>query len=209
MKLIVVGKHVRGGLVLLVLTTVSSSPLLAQNVAQCQDPPGGTIICEQGQIATCEVRSGKVYGRCKTPPSDRRGAELQAWVLSDLLGQAVSVSDLQKPEYKSILQRGRLERGGNVVTFNIPKELLEHKQQKSPQVQPKTGPSVPPRGGRFVCEACRVVFPSGERVCKKGYGPTESEARSVAIRNLCGSDSRCAEEARVMTTCSESRSPYE
>lgn len=93
--------------------------------AQCADPPGGSVTCESGQVASCAIRNGKVDGRCKTPPANMKAADLKAFVLSDLTGKKVSASDVNTSKYQEILRQGRLEINGQVVTFKIPKELLK------------------------------------------------------------------------------------
>ena len=98
---------------------------VAGETAQCADPPGGAVTCESGQIASCTVKGGRVDGRCKTPPADKSGNELKAFVLSSLSGKAVSSEDVKKDEYKNALSKGHLETDGAVVNFKIPKELLK------------------------------------------------------------------------------------
>ena len=102
---------------------------VAGETAQCAVPPGGAVTCESGQVASCTVKDGKVDGRCTTPPANKRGTALKAFVLSDLSGKAVSSEDVvEKPEYKKALSQGHLKTDGAVVNFKIPKELL--KEQK-------------------------------------------------------------------------------
>jgi hypothetical protein len=99
--------------------------------AQCAVPPGGAITCESGQVASCTVRDGKIDGRCKTPPSNKSGLELKAFVLSDLTGKSVSAEDLNKPEYKDAWGQGRAKtREGGVVNFKIPEGMLKGPELK-------------------------------------------------------------------------------
>jgi len=101
----------------------------ASETAPCADPPGGAITCETGQVAICTVKAGKVDGRCITPPANKSGVELKAFLLSDLTGKGVSAEDVNKTQYKDALRQGRLETtDGAVVNFTIPKELLKPKE---------------------------------------------------------------------------------
>ena len=108
-------------------------PVTAET-AQSAVPPGGTVTCESGQVASCTVKGGKVDGRCQTPPASMKGTELKAFVLSDLTGKAVSAEDVNKGEYKDALRQGHLGHSettnGAVVDFKIPKELLKSPEPK-------------------------------------------------------------------------------
>lgn len=39
------------------------------NRCKCPEPPGGTVVCEEGQLAICVVRYGKAEGSCHNLPT--------------------------------------------------------------------------------------------------------------------------------------------
>lgn len=96
----------------------------AKNSCLCQDPPGGQITCEENQYAFCKVIEGKVYGDCKTPPkSSSKGVELDAWVLSEVLGTAVQPRDVRREaKLQEILWAKHYQdpRTGEITTFSPP-----------------------------------------------------------------------------------------
>jgi hypothetical protein len=95
--------------------------ILAENVADCGDPPGGRITCEDTQAAFCKVMQGRVYGYCRTPPVDLKGPDLHAWVLTQATGEKVSAKASVDLKYSKPLEMGRWEAKGEVVTFRLPK----------------------------------------------------------------------------------------
>lgn len=97
-------------------------PLAAQGTkCPCNNPPGEEIVCEPNQAAFCDVRKGRVYGMCVTPPPTTKGpGELQAWALSRVLGEQVPVVNLKTERYQAILKSGMWKTADRVVTFRLP-----------------------------------------------------------------------------------------
>lgn len=107
--------------VILALVVLECAPLRADNVADCEDPPGGRITCEDRQAAFCKVVKGKVDGYCKTPSRDLAGPRLSAWVLSEATGKTVSPNEITEPSYARILKTREWRSAESVVTFSAPK----------------------------------------------------------------------------------------
>ena len=74
--------------VFLVFAVLVPSSIVADNIADCDDPPGGRIACEDTQAAFCKVVRGKVDRYCKTPPRNLSGPDLSAWAFSEATGNA-------------------------------------------------------------------------------------------------------------------------
>ena len=202
MKLVAAGEWLPIFPVSIAFLLLSPSALSAQT-AQCSSPPGGSVTCEKNQVATCAVKDGKVDGRCKTPPTGQEGKQLEAAVLSDFLGRKVSAGDLDKPEYKEILRKGKVESQGRTLTFSIPQDLLEPRQSGGSEPflapSPKTSTS---EVKNFVCQACTDLELLGSSDCKGGSGKTEEQAKAEAIQNLCGLNMGCVQKASVKCTSS-------
>jgi Tfp pilus assembly protein PilF len=103
---------------------------------ECAAPPGGSVTCEKGQVPICIVKDGKVISICKSPPDSRKTvAQLNAWVLSSILGKEVTEEDLRlKPEYQGFLRQGRLKDGEASVVFQAfspPSEFLQRRSFRS------------------------------------------------------------------------------
>jgi hypothetical protein len=110
----------------------------ADVICPCNQP-GQRVTCEDGQVAMCKVKDGKIFARCKNPPeplleindeTERRDAIL-AWLLSDLMDREISVQDIRsKDELKRIVEsRSLLLQDGAIVTFRLPSDrdkLPEH-----------------------------------------------------------------------------------
>src|SRR5207245_2314 len=104
---------------LIILLAVGSALLAQQQSVQCADPPGGTITCEKGQLATCTVTKGKVEGRCQTPPSNlTEKLEVDAWILSAVTKSPVASAQVNKSAFQEILKNRRWEKDDKIVTFN-------------------------------------------------------------------------------------------
>src|SRR5438128_2241451 len=71
---------------------------VSAETAQCADPPGGSVTCESGQVASCAVKNNKVDARCRTPPANMKATDLKASVLSDLTGKTISPNDVNSAE---------------------------------------------------------------------------------------------------------------
>ena len=97
----------------------------ASTAVDCDDPPGGRIICEDDQAAFCETRARKlVKGECQDlPVEDTKVAA--AWVLTHLTGEETSPQDADLEVLKSLSDEGRVEKGGAVIRFRLPSEFLE------------------------------------------------------------------------------------
>jgi Flp pilus assembly protein TadD len=88
------------------------------NQCHCAEPPGGTVTCEPGQIPICIVRDGRITGMCKTPPKNASKAELQAWLLSEVLGMEVTEADIrEKQEYRTMLSNGQIRTAALSANF--------------------------------------------------------------------------------------------
>lgn len=89
-------------------------PIAADNIAECNDPPGGRIACEDTQAAFCKVVQGKVDGYCKTPPKNLADRdEVSAWALSEATGERVSVMKTRSDPYSTALKNRRWKSGVN------------------------------------------------------------------------------------------------
>ena len=84
----------------------NTSVCIADNTCHCQDPPGGFVQCEDGQIPFCRVREGKVYAVCKSPPADakKNATAFNVWYASEILETKLRPADLEKKEIQQRLE---------------------------------------------------------------------------------------------------------
>lgn len=186
------------------LLTVFTFTTSAQQSVECDKPPGppGKIVCEKQQIASCDATGERVEGECYTP--NKRGKALQALILSKILGEDISVENLQNDFYQSILRNRRLKRNGRTITFSIPEELLKEEIPAGATAGPLndpnpviTKPSDQLRG--FTCQACFKNF--NTTTCESAEGISQEEATAAATRSLlnriCGSNPTCLSRISV------------
>ncbi|NUO74755.1 MAG: hypothetical protein HOQ32_01955 [Lysobacter sp.] len=64
-----------------------------KRTCNCPEPPGGSVTCDEGQVAYCKVVAGRPTTGCLTPPPEdvyvirspeRELAELLRWVLKTI-----------------------------------------------------------------------------------------------------------------------------
>jgi len=101
----------------------------AATTAECQDPPGGRITCEDDQAAFCKVIQGKVDGYCKKPPANLSQTELSAWTLSEVTGEKVETWEVDRFRNQRILKGASWEEGRTSVTFTLPKASKKEGRQ--------------------------------------------------------------------------------
>lgn len=108
-------------LTLTIAALLAATPrAMGANSAPCDDPPGGTITCDDPQAPICRIKGGKVDGHCKTPPPQLNADQLEAWLLSEVIGRPVTPAAARLPENQAILKRQRWESREGVVTFRPP-----------------------------------------------------------------------------------------
>src|ERR1043165_784270 len=70
-------------------------------------PPGGETVCESGQIAVCGSSDGVCKGSCISVSDRLQPLQYSAQVLSAVVGEGVTVEDLEKKrkDYKGIIDK--------------------------------------------------------------------------------------------------------
>jgi hypothetical protein len=119
--------RLRSPLIVVILLAAFVAIARCDNVCDCQSPPGGTVRCEQGQVAICRIRNGQVIAECKTPPRNAQSGEaLKLWLASELVGKKLAPADLELGYVKDALQTGRVRTpSGEVATFRF----SDHKRE--------------------------------------------------------------------------------
>ena len=94
----------------------------ADNQCDCQSPPGGSVRCEQGQVAFCRIKDGKVVGECKTPPSSIKTAgQYQLWLASEIIGPG-KPADQAIAELRKAYETGTYKaKDGTIIKFHMSK----------------------------------------------------------------------------------------
>jgi len=92
---------------------------MATNFCNCPTPPGGTVTCEDGQLAICVVRNGVIEARCVNPPTYASEIEMSNWILSTVTGDYRHPQSPIEPEMQRILVAGRYESDDVQVTFRL------------------------------------------------------------------------------------------
>ena len=103
------------------------------NVCGCPNPPGGTITCNDDQLAVCGYRNGQIVSGCFERPQYlraiaddfARGLAVTNWVISTITGVERSDSSPIGPELIAMLRSGqfRNEQTGEVLHFTVPRDL--------------------------------------------------------------------------------------
>ena len=103
------------------------------NVCRCPKPPGGSITCNNDQLAVCGYQEGEVVGGCYDKPQslefitneDERNLATANWSLGLITGTPRSDYDPIDSDSFGILRSGsyRSESTGEVVTFVLPRDL--------------------------------------------------------------------------------------
>ena len=96
------------------------------NTCQCENPPGGSVSCKEGQIPFCRVRDGKTHGYCLAPPAGVTGLELTEWFFSELVGKEVTTGEaMTRRDLQAAISDGRFvnEETGEIITFRVPENI--------------------------------------------------------------------------------------
>jgi hypothetical protein len=108
----------------------------------CSQPPGGTIVCNDDQLAICGVVDGKIVAGCFDPPASvmafpegqARETALANWAFEKVTGQVRNLRTELSGEEFDILASGKYEnpKTGEQVSFTMPSENL---QEPEPQAE--------------------------------------------------------------------------
>lgn len=105
-----------------------------KNICNCNNPPGGTVVCEPDQLAICIVNNGIAQRECIDSPDDLRdlssltpGERVRYlnWALSNITGEIRRLSSSISNEDLAILSQGHYHNDatGDIVTFSLPDAL--------------------------------------------------------------------------------------
>jgi hypothetical protein len=108
-----------------------------KNICQCDNPPGGDVLCEPDQLAICIVNNGVAKRECMDAPDDlgdlvnltrQQTIRYLNWALSHITGQIRLLSSPISSQDRAILSQGRYDNAvtGDVVTFSLPEALNLH-----------------------------------------------------------------------------------
>jgi hypothetical protein len=92
----------------------------------CDNPPGGSVTCGDGQIPVCRVVNGAAHGYCLSPPSEVSGLELTAWFFSHLLRREVTTGEVMaRLDLQVAVVEGRFTNteNGETITFRVPENM--------------------------------------------------------------------------------------
>lgn len=92
---------------------------------ECPSPPGGTVKCEDDQIAFCIVKNGKAIHQCITPIETRNSYSLVNWTLGQITGDYRSNSTTITTEDIGILEARKYESGSVQIRFALPSTILK------------------------------------------------------------------------------------
>lgn len=95
-----------------------------KNICECENPPGGQIVCEPYQMAICGVIHGVVRRECLDPPSGVSPVALANWALSQISGVDLSMRSIVTENDLSTLISGTfVSPNEQIVNFTIPDEM--------------------------------------------------------------------------------------
>lgn len=165
-------------------TTVRQQPKTV-----CADPAKSTVTCESGQMAKCETeiipdpndpksdskKSYRVKGSCTNLTAELDRYNLDAWILSNVLGKQVTQVELTRKDYVAALEAGKLETNDKVITFTPINDFLDDIYFY--------------RAGK-PCLLCISKKASDQEKCQD-YIQGSLISREIARRELCGSNRNC------------------
>jgi hypothetical protein len=103
------------------------------NICPCPNPPGGTIRCNDDQLAVCGYRDGQIVSGCFDRPDHVKSAEeenlknlfLCNWILSFITGATRSRYAAIEDEDLALLRAGRYRTADTAETlkFSVPRDL--------------------------------------------------------------------------------------
>lgn len=103
------------------------------NSCQCPQPPGGSIRCNDDQLAMCGYQDGEIVSGCFDRPDHSRTIQdpeerklvLTNWVLAAITGQQRSDYEEIDGNSLSMLRSGRYENKetGTTLRFSLPDDL--------------------------------------------------------------------------------------
>ncbi|MCZ4408345.1 hypothetical protein O3Q51_05965 [Cryomorphaceae bacterium 1068] len=98
---------------------------MSNNVCECPNPPGGTVICEPDQLAICHVKDGKAIQRCLDPVDSMNPYVIINWTLNRILDREFKPRSKRTiKKYIKRLEAGNLTTiGGTKVSFSLPKTV--------------------------------------------------------------------------------------
>ena len=109
---------------------------MGSNTCDCPKPPGGTVQCNEDQIAICRVKNGVPQMACISPPAallriegKKASVALQAWISTAVITGRGRVPLATRGMFRKtptlkldVLSSGEFTnpRTGEVVTFRLP-----------------------------------------------------------------------------------------
>ncbi len=113
------------------------------NVCKCPDPPGGSVTCNDDQLAVCGYQDGQIVSGCFDKPDHLRSISdkeerllaLKNWALSTIMGVYRSEDDPIGPELTAMLASGQYknEQTKEIVRFILPRDF-----QNTPKLRVRT-----------------------------------------------------------------------
>jgi hypothetical protein len=127
--------NARSKLIAVLFTTVVAvTSGWSDNICQCQNPPGGSVRCEAGQVPICRVKNGFVFAECKTPPrSAKSGNAFTLWFASQLLQKKLQPDDLYRYDVQNVLKSGVAHGPSGEVTRSMSLDSRMAIQQGEPK----------------------------------------------------------------------------
>jgi|SRR5215472_14123513 len=98
----------------------------------CPEPPGGSIICNDDQLAVCSYQDGKIVAGCYDAPAavngmriaSERNRALSNWALQVITGKDRSLDQPITSSELSILNSGQyVNERGEQTTFVLPAKM--------------------------------------------------------------------------------------
>jgi hypothetical protein len=180
------------GAVTLISLYVCSAVAGQQPSVECSDPPKSKVTCEANQMPKCVTQKRtypdktviyRIEGSCTSNRKNLTGAELQAWTLSTALNQQISVRDLEKEPYLTLLRSRKFETAEGEVTFAEPLD---------PMFIPNKERLFYPQSAN-ACVVC-VLSSKGLESCKP-FIKDDAQSLASATKELCGENELCIRKA--------------
>ena len=96
------------------------------NICECEDPPGGRVVCEPHQMAICGVVNGAIRQECLDPPKVSSPTALVNWALEALTGIIIPSSTPITYDQIRILFQGSYENSDEeTVKFILPESIIK------------------------------------------------------------------------------------
>ena len=100
--------------------------MAVKNICDCDNPPGGRVVCEPHQMAVCGFINGVEVRECFDPPSGGPASLIVNWALGKILGAQRAPNDpISATDIPMLTQEKYISLNGELVKFKLPQQVSD------------------------------------------------------------------------------------